>query len=154
MIVAHSHRVDLRMIWQRRCCVSSSCPSCTALSLETSKSVSKQALLARSIHSLACINQVNITKVLRHFLHLFHSFDFDHQSQHKTTPLLRLNYHTMILLTLYRLLLVVTFSSQVLASCYYPAGIYMARDQRCIDNGTRDSFYCGPRARCLSDQIC
>lgn len=43
---------------------------------------------------------------------------------------------------------------QVYASCYYPDGTYIAKDRPCIDNGTQESFCCGPGALCLSNKVC
>lgn len=43
---------------------------------------------------------------------------------------------------------------QVYASCYYPDGTYIAQDRPCIDNGTQESFCCGPGSMCLSDKTC
>lgn len=60
----------------------------------------------------------------------------------------------MILLTNCHLLLVVALSMQVHTSCYYPDGSYIARDRPCIDNGTQESFCCGPGWSCLSNKVC
>ena len=60
----------------------------------------------------------------------------------------------MTLLINCHLLLVMALSMQVYTSCYYPDGIYVAEDRPCIDNGTQESFCCGPSWWCLSNKVC